>query len=680
MKLLLAALAVAATQQPQTPTFRSGVDLVQVHVVAVDASGKHVYGLKAEDFQLFDRGTLRPIATFQEIDGEAPGANIGPVLPATVHRDVATNQPIRNDRLVVVVVDDVHIYRGRTDQAKAIARDLIGKLGPDGSMAVLFTSGERGTGVTDNPPRLLAAVDTLKGRQSWRRPHQALDNQTPIAITPDEDLLSVMDKVNQSQLVNVQDFFDNMTQFKTLEDAAHMLATSSARRKAFVMVSEGISKDLAHLFDEPGPDCRGPCYHLVNLRNMMHAMHRGNVATYVVDPRGHVSPVQDLLRKSFPAPPGLLSTPAGGPEDTLDRYNPIRLAQSGLGFMAEASGGFAVTNTDDLAGGVSRIVEDLEHYYLLGFYPPDPQAQGYRQLEVKTARPGLTLRFRRGYAAGFAPPAVTSKSPLDALVSRPLPIAALPMRLHTIQMPSASKEASVFVALELAVPRTAMQEDDRRLRDEIKYGVYAVDMKSARVRQSSATVARFVLTPRADGVDPPSVVRYQVMSVVSLPPGTYQMRVATTSEKLTEAGTVFQTIDVADRRKEPFALSDLLVGYAYGPRVPTARDRTLKMMPGLTPLPFDPTLDRTFVAKDGLRLFFKVERHTGASLTAKINALTPDGRVVLTLDRSIPSGDQPSIDLRLPLAQLAAGSYQLQVKVTDGTRTVERALGFVITR
>ena len=95
----------------------------------MDATGKHVYGLKAEDFQLFDRGKPRPIATFQEIDGEAPGASIGPVLPATVHRDVATNQPIRNDRLVVVVVDDVHIYRGRTDQAKAIARDIVGKLG-----------------------------------------------------------------------------------------------------------------------------------------------------------------------------------------------------------------------------------------------------------------------------------------------------------------------------------------------------------------------------------------------------------------------------------------------------------------------------------------------------------------------------------------------------------------------
>lgn len=646
----------------------------------MDATGKHVYGLKAEDFQLFDRGKSRPIATFQEIDGEAPGANVGPVLPAAVHRDVATNHPIRNDRLVVVVVDDVHIYRGRTDQAKAIARDLIGKLGPDGSMAVLFTSGERGAEVTDDPPRLLAAVDTLKGRQPWRRPHQAKDNQTPIPIRAEDDLLVIMDKVTQSQLVNVQDFFDNMTQFKTLEDAARLLAASPARRKAFVMVSEGISADFEHLFEEPEPPCPTvTCYHQINVRNMMHAMHRSNIATYVVDPRGHVS-VQDLLRESYPVPPGLLSSPAGGPEDTLDRYNPVRLAQSGLGFMAEASGGFAVTDTDDLAGGVSRIVEDLEHYYLLGFYPPDPQAQGYRALEVKAARPGLTLRFRRGYAAGFAPPAVTSKSPLEALVSRPLPIAALPMRLHTIQMPSASREASVFVALELAVPRAAMQEDDLRLRDEIKYGVYAVDVKSARVRQSSATLARFVLTPRADGSDPPSIVTYQILSVVSLPPGTYQLRVATTSEKLTEAGTVFQTIDVADRRKEPFALSDLLVGYAGGPRVPIARDRRLKMMPGLAPLPFDPTLDRTFVAKDGLRLFFKVDRHTGASLTAKINALTPDGRVVLTLDRPIPSGDQPSIDLRLPLAQLAAGSYQLQVKVTDGTRTVERALGFVITR
>ena len=35
--------------------------------------------------------------------------------------------------------------------------------------------------------------------------------------------------------------------------------------------------------------------------------------------------------------------------------------------MAQQTGGFAVLNTNDLAGGLARIVDDTRGYYLLGF-------------------------------------------------------------------------------------------------------------------------------------------------------------------------------------------------------------------------------------------------------------------------------------------------------------------------
>ena len=75
--LSLAALVVC--QAPaQPPTFRARIDLVQVDVVVVDRDG-----------------------------------------------------------LVVMVVDDLHIYKERTDRAKEIARHVLADLGPESSMAVL---------------------------------------------------------------------------------------------------------------------------------------------------------------------------------------------------------------------------------------------------------------------------------------------------------------------------------------------------------------------------------------------------------------------------------------------------------------------------------------------------------------------------------------------------------------
>ena len=62
--LVLASCCVVAAQ----PTFRSGVELVTIDVVATDLNGKPVHDLKAADFELFEDGKSQPIKTFQFID------------------------------------------------------------------------------------------------------------------------------------------------------------------------------------------------------------------------------------------------------------------------------------------------------------------------------------------------------------------------------------------------------------------------------------------------------------------------------------------------------------------------------------------------------------------------------------------------------------------------------------
>ena len=49
-----------------------------------------------------------------------------------------------------------------------------------------------------------------------------------------------------------------MTQYKTLQDAARMLGAGDARRKAFVLLSEGIGKDLSGLFGAMAPPGEAP--------------------------------------------------------------------------------------------------------------------------------------------------------------------------------------------------------------------------------------------------------------------------------------------------------------------------------------------------------------------------------------------------------------------------------------
>lgn len=174
---------LAQTGIQPAPTFRSAVDLVQVDVVVVDQDGKPVPDLSRADFALFDRGKRQSIATFDEI-AHRHGATGEPSLSPGVTRDISSNQTARSERLIVMVVDDLHIYKDRTGRAKEIARKVLADLGPASSMAVLFTSGDHSTQVTEDHARLLAAVETLRGRQAWRRPHQASDAQKAARIDP----------------------------------------------------------------------------------------------------------------------------------------------------------------------------------------------------------------------------------------------------------------------------------------------------------------------------------------------------------------------------------------------------------------------------------------------------------------------------------------------------------------
>jgi VWFA-related protein len=682
---LLAFAAVGLLTLPpqgqQQPTFRARVDLIQVNVVAINEKGEHVYGLTAADFTLLDRGRPQTISTFQEIDArKPPDDQVRLRLPAQVRRDVASNHLTDLDRLVILVVDDLHIYKGRTDRAKELARDVVRKLAPGAFMAVLFTSGERSTEVTDDSSRLMRAVDTFAGRQSWRRPNPAIDGQTPTPLNP-EGGIENLDIVNRNQQTKVQEFFANITKYKTLEDAARLLRLSTARRKAFVLVTEGIWFNPTGAYDEPGADCpeRGTCYHWRAVQDMMRSMRRSNVATYALDPRGHVTS-QQLAIEMHPSPAGLLGTAGGSAkdEDQVFRWhNPVRAAQDGLRLMAEASGGFAVTDDDNLTAGLSRIVEDLDHYYLLGFYPADPDGPQYRPLAVKASRTGLTLRFRRAYAeVGPPDPPKKGADPLAQLVTAALPSSDVPMRLQAIQLPTLTKDTRVAFALELSLaPDRVPAREDRRL-DDIRYGLFVADLRSGKVVQQFTNTAQVLNKGDGQPIKPTDPIRYQILTALTLPPRSYQVRASATSDTLTAGGSVFLPLTVADSSRVSLSLSDPVLGYASGPRSAQARDKTLTTDDAMV-LPMEPELDRVFSAGESVRLFATVLRRQPVDVTATVSARTTEGKTVFSERLRLPVGDD-AIDLVLPFSGLAPGPYVLRVQAGDGSRTVERELGFAI--
>jgi VWFA-related protein len=93
---------------------------------------------------------------------------------------------------------------------------------------------------------------------------------------------------------------------------------------------------------------------------------------------------------------------ATGGENVFDRVSQVGhdLPESALRYLANATGGFLIHNTNDLAVGLARISEEMRTYYLLSYRPSNQTFDGkFRQVRVELRVPQLSVRARTGYYA-----------------------------------------------------------------------------------------------------------------------------------------------------------------------------------------------------------------------------------------------------------------------------------------
>ena len=65
--------------------------------------------------------------------------------------------------------------------------------------------------------------------------------------------------------------------------------------------------------------------------------------------------------------------------------------------LAEGTGGFAIYNTNDLLGGLQRIAQEMNQFYVLGYVPLATPEGSCHTLKVKMNTGGLEVRSRTGY-------------------------------------------------------------------------------------------------------------------------------------------------------------------------------------------------------------------------------------------------------------------------------------------
>jgi len=346
--------------------------------------------------------------------------------------------------------------------------------------------------------------------------------------------------------------------------------------------------------------------------------------------------------------------------------------------LAEETGGLAIVNSGDLAGGLGRIVLDNSRYYLLGYYSDSTEwsRNRFMEIDVRVKRPGVEVRARKG----FLPPdlrAVESAreeaiesgaSPaMTAALGKPVPLGDLPMRVFAAPLRGLDGNGSVLVALEIDGPSLRFEELDGRFVESVEVSIMAADARG-RVRGGEDKTFNLNLMPETHERISRTGVR--LMSQLELPPGRYQIRVGGHEATGNAIGTVPYDLVVPDYDEMPFALSGVLLTSSAADSFATANEDA--DWTGLLPSP--PVVTRTFGTSETLTWFAEVyDDSSPAPHTILYTATVQDAIDGRTLGRSEDSrtiaasaGRQAhGFTTSLPLSDFTPGPYVLRVAASS---------------
>jgi len=369
-----AALAVAAqslaVDKQADLVIRSTTRLVQMSVVAQDKHGRPVVDLKKEDFQVFDKGKLRPITVFVV---EAAGITS---QPQSAPRDTFTNQFARTtgarSAYAVVLLD--WLNTGWSDQARARQQvvQMLDRIERNDRVA-LYVLDRRLRVISefgDNTATLLEKLATLRGDPiDWGEAPAAsiydasvsslggalFPNSTgvshPAAGSNKEEQMFLLDQRVRETLMAFQ------------EIAAHLASVPG--RKTLIWVSAGFPlKVLWSVADGAVPNERD---YNAEIGRTIQKLNDADVAVYPIDARG--------------------LTASASAYDTIWTMKEFALR----------TGGLAWYNHNDLDVGMRNALDDIRFSYTIGFLPPEEASNGFHNVRVNVRRPGVSLHYREGY-------------------------------------------------------------------------------------------------------------------------------------------------------------------------------------------------------------------------------------------------------------------------------------------
>lgn len=697
-----------ATQRPApTPQEESDEDvvritsnLVQFDAVVTDKQGHPVTDLRPEDFEVYANGRKQEVTNFSYINA-GPGAVAAPAQQPSPRAADKSAPPVPPARLkpgqvrrtVALVVDDLGTSWESTNYVRQALKKFVDQqMQPGDLVAIMRTSAGMGAlqQFTGDKQMLYRAIERIRWYPMGRSgvaafaPMQAVNS--PGMTGRDDGSRDSSDSpfgAGRDAAADLDEFREEIFSVGTLGALNFIIRGMQELpgRKSVILFSDGFP-----IYDQRDPSKGGrQMGHLPvldNLRRLVDLANRASVVVYTVDARGlpvlGLTAADNTNGRSFEQV-----------RQELDQRSQNYLdSQSGMGFLADQTGGLFIHDNNDLGGAVRRVLEDQKGYYLIGFRPDESVFERVRgrmhfnSLQVKLKRPGLKVRTRSGFIGltdEEARPARRTRAEqiIGALTS---PFASGDVRVRLTSLFGGYIRNGAFVSSLMHIDLSNVhftEEPDGWHKAVLDVVAFTFGEDGQVVDHLDRTETFRVRAKAFDAVRRDGLV--YTMQVPVRKPGAYQLRVAVRDTATEKLGSASQFIEVPSLKKDRISLSGVLMqsseysnahaapaAGATADGQPTEPDETLAQG--------GPALRRFRLGED-IDCYFNIYNPrldpAGRPQLQTQLRIFRDGRQVYA-GQPVPFDPGKQTDMktlhdgmRMRLGGLAPGEYILQIVVTD---------------
>jgi len=740
--LLLNPHVPAQTPAPSAPTsqdkpatgdevVRITTNLIQVDAIVTDKNGNLVTDLKPEDFEIQQDGRTQKITNFSFVSSASvntkaaaaaatatgEGARVdksAPPLPPVLEKNL---RPEGVRRTIALVVDDlglslesIHFVR------KALRKFVDEQMQPGDLVAVMRTVGGVGRleQFTTDKRLLYAAIERIKWFPVGRG-----DDVSSVGMLPNE----TADARSAASIRELLDFRREALGVGTLNAVKFVIRglKDLPGRKLVVLLSESFvlttadGRSVLSSGSERSQRMTAAMNDLIDQANrastVIYTINAGGLQTLgltAADGRQTIIPelnLQTVGSGDSGGPPSVGPGVRAGVTQgeaslrNLDilvnsRRNQYFESQYVLDYLAEETGGLSIRNTNDISGGLGRMLDDQRGYYLLGYRPddktfePGKDSPKLHKLEVKVKRPGLKVRSRNSFYGltsdeALSPAARTPAEQLRGALTSPFASGDINVRLTSLfgNEPQAGSFMRSIIHVDARDLEFKQAADGARAAT-VELVAVTYDASGNLVDQITGSQTFNV---RADAYE--RTLKDGFTSVLNVPvrrPGAYQLRVAVRDAASARLGSASQFVEVPDP-KGRLALSGIVLT-GVDQRAATTAAAPATMSGGEVDPQSGPAMRRL---KQGMVMEYGYLVYTGLQAA---EASKPAKQQLVTRMRLFRDGKQVFTGAEKPLAiegqadpqrlvaggrfgigrDLAPGEYVLQVLVTDMTAKDKR--------